>query len=293
MTTNRFRLTSSHYERETKDEQIEPQKIYFIAVEGNRTEKEYFDGISQYRKDLGINALVDVEVLNRSSKDGRSAPDQVVELLEEYLLLREADDDLSNDIPIDVLNTYGREFVQMFLDDPSSIPTEKRNRFTNELRKIGYDIYYRHYLKKYNNETDEFCIMIDRDKQSHSEEDMAEIIKYCKLEDKQYHCYIANPCFEFWLLLHLSDVKTEYANQLDQISANPKISNHHTFVSYEVSKKAHHSKGKINFKNNYLPFISLAIARAKQFASSETDLISDIGCNLWKLIEEMQNTTSF
>lgn len=131
--------------------------------------------------------------------------------------------------------------------------------------------------------------MIDRDMLSHSEDDMANIIEHCKHADKPYHCFIANPCFEFWLLLHLSDVKTEYADQLEMIHDNPKISNKHTFVSYEVSKKAGHGKKGIKFKDNYLPYIPLAIARAKQFALSEVDLTNSIGCNLWILIEEMQN----
>ena len=62
--------------------------IYYIAVEGNATEKEYFEGLSAYRENLGIHGgIVSVEVLQRSSKDGHSAPKQVLELLEEYISL--------------------------------------------------------------------------------------------------------------------------------------------------------------------------------------------------------------
>ena len=77
---NKYRLSSNAYDRETPDEQITPKKIYFISVEGVATEVEYLQGLSDYREDLGIESLVNVEILRRKTKDGYSAPDQVVEL---------------------------------------------------------------------------------------------------------------------------------------------------------------------------------------------------------------------
>lgn len=118
---------------------------------------------------------------------------------------------------------------------------------------------------------------------------MTECIRYCK--EKKYSCYITNPCFEFWLLLHLSDVKKEYAEKLKDISENKKVSGNHTFVSREVSLKAHHGKSGINFKKNYLPYIDAAIERAKGFASEEQELVEHLGCNIWKLIEAMKSYT--
>lgn len=93
----------------------------------------------------------------------------------------------------------------MFLEDESGITKRQRNEFVTDLLKIGYDINYRKYLQKYNSDLDEFGILIDRDAQTHSELNMIECIKHCK--QNNYSCYIVNPCFEFWLLLHLSDVK--------------------------------------------------------------------------------------
>ena len=37
---NKYRLCSSAFDRESENEKIEPLKIFFLAVEGNRTEKE-------------------------------------------------------------------------------------------------------------------------------------------------------------------------------------------------------------------------------------------------------------
>ena len=38
-----------------------------------------------------------------------------------------------------------------------------------------------------------------------------------------------------------------------------------------------------------MPYIDIAIARAKEFASNEDELVDNIGCNVWKLVEAMKN----
>ena len=167
-------------------------------------------------------------------------------MLEEYLRLREeGKEDLINDIPRDFRQVYSDEFIHTYLECPERIPRKQRNLFCTELRKIGYDINYRKYLAKYQRDKDEFCVMIDRDWHTHSEVNMNDCIEHCRKEG--YRCFIANPCFEFWLLLHLSDVKTEY--NLNDIKQNKKMSSMHTFVSREVSDKAGHGKGGINFEH--------------------------------------------
>ncbi len=285
--TNKYRLSSNAFRREEEEEKVEPQKIYFLSVEGNATEQEYFEGISANRRQLGINAIVDVQVLSRKRKDTNSAPQQVIELLEEYLRLREIGrESLIPDIPKEFVEKYGVDFIRNFLENEDAITRNQRNQFVTDLFKIGYDINYRKYLQKYNSELDEFGILIDRDSQNHSESNMLECIKHCK--DNGYSCYIVNPCFEFWLLLHLCDVKAEYADRMERILANEKVSAHHTFVSKEVSLRAHHGKSGINFRKNYLPHIEEAVERAKEFAADENDLIDNVGSNVWKLIESMK-----
>ena len=284
---NKYRLSSKSYDRETPNEQITPKKIYFISVEGVATEVEYLQGLSDYRTELGINALVNIEVLRRKTKDGYSAPEQVIELLEEYLSLREAGNNIFSDIPDEIKNNFSPDFIQLYIETPESISPKERNRFELALRKTGYDLAYRKYLSKYTSNLDEFCILIDRDAGSHSSEDMNVILQYCK--EKKYRCFITNPCFEFWLLLHFSDVYEEYLDQFDLIRENKKVSNAHTFVSNELSAKAHHGKKGIAFKEKYLPHIEEAIIRASKFASDNEALITDIGCNIWILIKEMQS----
>ena len=251
---NRYRLASTVYDREDEAQKIIPEKRVFLSVEGNVTEKEYFDGLSKNRVKIGINAKVDVEVLRRGKKDTNSTPQQVIELLEEYVRLREQnEDDILQEVSEQFKEQFSMDFIKQFLVTPDKLPKKQRNLFATELKKIGYDINYRKYLKKYNNERDEFAVLIDRDMQTHSESNMSECIKYCR--DNGYKCYIANPCFEFWLLMHLADIEAEFGDQLDKIKENKKVSEQHTFVSREVSNRAHHGKSGINFARRYLPYM--------------------------------------
>lgn len=284
---NRYRLSSSAFERETEEDKVEVEKIFFFSVEGNVTEIEYLKGISDHREHLKMNGRIDIKVLERSRKDTNSAPEQVIELLEEYIELRKlGKEGLLEEIPEEFTEKYGIEFVEHYLEDPRTISKKKRNIFETDLRKIGYNINYRKYLSSYNHKLDEFCILIDRDEANHSEINMLECIRYC--QEKNYRCYIANPCFEFWLLLHLSDVEKEYKDKMDLLKKNPLVSAHHTFVSKEVWKKAGHGKKMIHFVQNYLPHVDTAVQRAKRMADSEEELLENMGCNLWKLFEEMK-----
>lgn len=284
---NRYRLTSTVYDREDESQKIIPEKRVFLSVEGNVTEKEYFDGLSKNRVKLGINAKVDVEVLRRGKKDTNSTPQQVIELLEEYVRLREQnEDDILQEVSAQFKGQFSMDFIKQFLEDPYKLPKKQRNLFVTELKKIGYDINYRKYLRKYNDELDEFAVLIDRDILTHSESNMFECIKHCR--DNGYKCYIANPCFEFWLLMHLADIETEFGDQLEKIKENKKVSEQHTFVSKEVSDRAHHGKSGINFSGKYMPYINKAVIQAKKFPDDEIELVNSIGCNLWRLIEELK-----
>ena len=142
-------------------------------------------------------------------------------------------------------------------------------------------------MNDYNTDFDKFAIVIDRDHHSHSETDMLDCIRHCKKNN--YDCYINNPCFEFWLLLHHVDVIEKYQDKLELIRENSKVSNNHTYVSKIVSDIAHHGKNGIGFEKKYLPFVDKAIERAKKFPCEEERLIDEVGSNVWKLIEELKS----
>lgn len=281
---NKYRLASNLYYRETEENKTQPKKVYFLSLEGTKTEKEYFEGVKANKKSIGINGDISIEILRKS--DTNSSPQAVLELLEEYLVLR--NNSIEKELFEILLEKYNEEKIKNYIYKPKSLTKEEFEDINLELQKIGYDYQYRKYLKKYDKEFDEFCIVIDRDSDSNTKENLQEIYNMCK--EKGYKMCLSNPCFEFWLLLHFSDIKNEYSDMLDKIKTNETISCKHTFVSKELSKKARHTKKQIKFNINYLKRIDNAINNAEQFSTKVQDIINDIGTNIGELIIDMRNS---
>ena len=99
---------------------------------------------------------------------------------------------------------------------------EERKQFSGDLLKIGIDIEYRRYLQSFRQDMDYFAVVLDRDCGSHSKQLMQECLDECNQHN--YGCFVTNPCFEFWLLLHLCDVKSEFSpEELESLYSNPTI----------------------------------------------------------------------
>lgn len=275
-------MTSRPDEMEAK---VPPKRIVFLSVEGSVTERKYFSFLQKYREKLGINAVVQIETLSRSG-DTRGNPESVMGLLEEYLDLRG-----EGILPTDVetvlrdagASNYSLEQIEQYLNGE----LEGKNSYQLEqaLRLAGIDINYQKFLVERVGEehNDIFAIVIDRDSRSNPEEILRELQRKCK--EKGCYCFLQNPCFEFWLLLHVCDVAVEYKDKLDDILKNEKCSEQHTYVSRELSKRARHTKriSEQKFKDLYLPNIDTAIDRSEGFEQSEEGLLQKIGTNLPKL----------
>ena len=276
-----YRLGSSSLFVRTHEDSLEPKRVVFLSTEGTKTEVQYFNFIEKYREQLGIDAIVHIEVLRRY--DANSDPENVLELLEEYIRFRENKmfekiiDSLS-------IKNYSIDFIKSYLANPSSLSRKDCNKFEAVLKEEHLDLLYLDFLSKYHGEDDAFGIVIDRDCGSHSIEQMNRVLEKCM--KKNYLCYITNPCMEFWQLLHVSDVATEYAESLEDILRNELDEKIISFVSILLYVKTGQRKAiqAKTFEQFYLPNIDLAVERAKGFAPSD-QLLEKLGSNLWELIE--------
>ena len=244
--------------------------------------------LSHHRISLGINALVKVEVLERQRKDGRCAPKQVCDLLYEYLDTRSKS---IEDIIINSSPNFFTQFSLELLEDyfKNQLPEKQRRKIESSLLLLGIDLRYRLYLKDLSGDDDKFCVIIDRDQLNHSTENMHDCYTWCTKHE--VHFFFSNPCFEFWLLLHLVDVKTEYSSDEQcKILDNEKISNKHTYVSKLLSD---HVKRKLgtgqnkrikHFTEVYLPHIDQAIMRADKFSHTFDEQLMHLGTNIPQLI---------
>ena len=296
---NAFRLKASTMFSRMDDEVNEsPLRIVFLSVEGNKTERQYFEYIEKYRNKLGIKASVHIHPLQRAKRDNLSAPQDVLELLEEYLVIRK-NDVLPKRLRKVIPKEYSEEFINRYLKAELDMKDEKVKIFEAILEEAGYDVAYNDYLREFKGEDDVFGIVLGRDYKSHTVLQMKKIVQECMKKD--YKIYITTPLFEFWLLLHLVDIKSLSKEQLECIKVNNGVSEKHTYTSKCVSDIAGHSKSISDkvFQKYYLPKIDYAIKQAKELCGDIDELIGSdqtdeskmgsIGTNLPELFELLRN----
>ena len=283
---NSFRLrANTMFDRIEEEQKEEPLKIVFLSVEGNDTERQYFQYVEKYREKLGIKREVHIHTLQRAKNDNLSAPGNVLELLEEYL-------DIRNDCNLpqrlkDVIPTeYSDEFIEGYLKGQYTRKDKRTKKFETVLQEAGIDLTYQYFLQEYrgNGNDDEFGVVIDRDYDSHTVSQMKDIISQCR--SKNYNCYITTPLFEFWLLMHLVNIKEAYAGKLDKFIVNEHVSDKHTYTSKEVSKIAKHSKNisEKKFLEYYLQNIDSAKKQAEQnFTMDLDELVGNDSSQLSKM----------
>lgn len=269
-----YRLKSDDmFERREEEQQEEPKRFVFLSMEGNKTEINYFNHINRYKREIGIKKEVCIYPLKRSKNDTLSAPRDVLELLEECVELQNKK--ILPSLLQEKIEKYSDEFVKKYLNGELTEKGEVEE-FESLLKQAGIDLAYQRFLAEYSREKDIFGIVIDRDYKSHTVKQMMEIVQECS--QKNYYCFITNPSFEFWLLLHLKDISSFSSEEKKKILLNNKVSDKHTYTSGMVSQIANHSKkiSKEKFKQFYLPKITYAIEQAKKnCATLQEDLIGN------------------
>lgn len=257
------------------------KRVVFLSVEGEVTERRYFEFVRESRETLGIKSVVEIHVLRRG--DSSSSPEKVVELLENYLEVRNNNDFLAEVDKLE-LKHYDKEFIHKYLEAPDTIDVKEKRQFEGFLKEEQLDLTYLLFLNKFkgsdNGENDVFGIVIDRDAGNHSPEDMARIFDEC--DEKGYRCFLTNPRFEFWLLLHVADVKSEYPDELEKmLDFNDETVDKHLLEKTGGGKKIQRK----TFDTYFLPNIDTAIERANGLCTSRNKLLDQLGSTLGELFE--------
>lgn len=257
------------------------KRVVFLSVEGEVTERRYFEFVRESRETLGIKSVVEIHVLRRG--DSSSSPEKVVELLENYLEVRNNNDFLAEVDKLE-LKHYDKEFIHKYLEAPDTIDVKEKRQFEGFLKEEQLDLTYILFLNKFkgsdNGENDVFGIVIDRDAGNHSPENMARIFDEC--DEKGYRCFLTNPRFEFWLLLHVADVKSEYPDELEKmLDFNDETVDKHLLEKTGGGKKIQRK----TFDTYFLPNIDTAIERANGLCTSRNELLDQLGSTLGELFE--------
>jgi hypothetical protein len=131
---------------------------------------------------------------------------------------------------------------------------------------------------------DELWMIIDRDRNGKN------IEKYstkCKSEPNFYFA-LSNPCFEFWLLLHLKDISEFTEDELKLIFENRKVSSKKTYLKKLLSNLLSDGYNEANLQpERFLQHIEIAINRAKAMNIEDEDYPKTLGTDIYKLIEKV------
>ena len=269
---------------------IDPKRIVFLSLEGENTEVHYFNHLDSCL--MPNDVILKVEVLERA--DGsKSAPRHVYELLVEYERIR--DGELSDELNLtQALSRHSPEAIEELIQkSPADKLDDAEILICKDLQVEAIELQYRKFLKRISHgDRDIVAMVVDSDftNQAKRRDELIKYNTYCS--DKSFGFYITNPCFEFWLLLHLSDVANEYKYRLVEIAENKrtgKSSTSHRFVAKEVSNKAGHGKSICEeiFKTFYLPRIDVAMTRAESFSTTWPEILDNIGTNLLDLFRKL------
>ncbi len=128
----------------------------------------------------------------------------------------------------------------------------------------------------------ELWMVVDRDKQNVSEEQLNAIIEKCAVNG--YNLALSNPTFEFWLLLHIKD-SSEYSKEV--LLNNDKVNKKRRFIDKELSILLNgYSKKEIKFEK-FESGIKIAIERAKNLTTDNTELLNELGTSVCLLVEKI------
>jgi hypothetical protein len=173
-------------------------------------------------------------------------------------------------------NKFNDELIYLHLlkrgaDDTNSAP----NHVFSKLKKEAKDEFN---FKK----GDELWMIIDTDRWK----SIPNIIKACNDLENMFVA-VSNPCFEFWLLLHIKDVQEYNEEELELLFRNKKIGNRN-YIETKIIEIAG-SYNKTNLKTeDFFPNIDTAVLRAKNLDQPQEEYPTKLGSHIYKLIEKLK-----
>jgi len=284
--SNIYRLSANVFDRE--EPYKNPRRVIWLSVEGSKTEVNYFTYLNKYKNKLNIDISIQIEPLHRN--DTNSDPQSVLDLLDEYVMQRDVSILEQVSSLSELNNKIGIDKIALYLDNSDQLPINDKEIIKKSIEMAKYDVEYHRYLEKVQTENDIFAIIIDTEGRNNpSRSKIASIIERCQNEG--YKCFLSNPCFEFFLLLHTYNPIEEYEANSESFINNPKISNSHTYLSKLLSEHHHHKKeiSEKKFLEIYLNNIPNALNNSKDWANTLEDVKDNVGTNMKDLFELLNN----
>jgi len=130
---------------------------------------------------------------------------------------------------------------------------------------------------------DELWMLIDRDKWKN----IPDISKLCKKEGN-FFLALSNPCFEFWLLLHIKDISDFSPSERMDIFKNKKVSKKKTYLKRLLGSLLPEGYNESKPKpERFIPKIEIAIKRSRRLDFGDEDYPTTLGTHVYKLAEKL------
>lgn len=173
-------------------------------------------------------------------------------------------------------NKFNDELIYLHLlkrekDDTNSAP----NHVFSKLKKEAKDEFN---FKK----GDELWMIIDTDRWKN----IPKIIEACNDLENMFVA-VSNPCFEFWLLLHIKDIQEYNAEELELILQNKKTGSRNYVETKIVGIVGSYNKANLKTED-FLPHIDNAVSRAKNLDQPQEEYPTKLGSHIYKLIEKLR-----
>lgn len=283
---------------ERESEISDYRKKYFIASEGSATEPKYFEKLNESL--IKENVTV-INILRDYANQGHSNPTHVIKLLQTFIdnsanevTVGELKNKLSNwdhENPgkIDLDSTFTK-LEEMYKGDNYRIPYKDldsvfmhlfKNEAYEDMAK-NFEEYFEAQDVTYSSDVDSLNMVVDRDKDSFTEEQYDKVVEFCKKNN--VNLYVSNPSFELWLYMHFDEFDSE--NKEDLIKNRKMNSSGRRYIEKRLHDACGYRKNSLNFKE-FEPGIKNAIRREKDLAEDIAKIKNELGTNVGLLVNKM------
>ena len=137
--------------------------------------------------------------------------------------------------------------------------------------------------------TDEFWLIIDRDDWENIHHiDFDALYDDCEKE-KNFFIALSDPCFEFWLILHLRKLEDIAEADKGKILENEKVSAKHNFIDLYLADCIGDGRGynKRPKASVFMPKVKEAIENAKLIRDLSKRIPGGLSTDVYKLVEKL------
>jgi hypothetical protein len=183
---------------------------------------------------------------------------------------------------------YFEEFKESALFDDSLIFLHLLKRpksDTNSAPKHVFNKLKKEAKDEYNfKDTDELWMIIDTDRWK----SIPEIIDACHKQNNMFVA-VSNPCFEFWLLLHIKDIAEYSQEEQELILKNYKVTKKKNYIDTKITEILGSTYNKSNPRPDlFLPTLEKAITQAKALNYNNDTYPKALGSHVYKVVEKLK-----